>query len=72
MTNRSTSPASPLLSRADAAANLNIEPQTLATWACNGRYDLPYVKVGRCVKYKGADLDEFIALNTVGGGEVQH
>ncbi|MBS2005759.1 MAG: helix-turn-helix domain-containing protein [Cyanobacteria bacterium SZAS TMP-1] len=55
--------SSELLSRADAAAYLGVAKQTLAIWACTKRYDLPYVKVGRLVKYRKADLDQFIAKN---------
>lgn len=56
-----------LLSRKQAAEHLNIEPQTLASWACNGRYGLPFVKIGRRVMYRLADLEAFIARNTIGG-----
>lgn len=43
---------SELLSRADAAAYLGVAKQTLAIWACTKRYDLPFVKIGRLVKYR--------------------
>lgn len=55
-----------LMSRADAANYLGIKAATLATWACTKRYPLPLIKVGRCVKYRKADLDAFIAQNTIG------
>ena len=54
-------PVSDLLTRSQAAAYLNIKPQTLSVWLCTKRYPLPYVKVGRCVRYQRADLDAFIA-----------
>ena len=60
-----------LLSRNEAAKLLNIRPQTLAVWACTGRYRLPMVKVGRCVKYRQCDLDDFIARNIIGGETLQ-
>lgn len=56
-----------LTSRQGAAEFLNIKPQTLAAWATNGRYNLPFVKIGRRVMYRLADLDAFIASNVVGG-----
>lgn len=52
-----------LLSRNEAAQYLGIKPQTLAVWASTKRYDLSYVKVGRCVKYRQSDLDAFISAN---------
>lgn len=53
----------PLLTRNEAAKLLNIRPQTLATWACNGRYGLPFVKIGRRVMYRLADIEKFITAN---------
>lgn len=55
-----------LVSRKEAAAILGIEPNTLAVWACTGRHKLPYVKIGRYVKYRLEDLNAFIDKNTVG------
>lgn len=54
---------SDLLSRREAAAYLGLSEQTLAIWKCAGRYDLPYVKIGRLIKYRKADLDAFIERN---------
>jgi hypothetical protein len=53
----------PLLSRNAAAQMLDIMPNTLATWACTKRYDLPFIKIGRSVKYQLSDLEAFIANN---------
>ena len=54
---------SELLSRKEAAAYLGVAEQTLAIWKCTKRYDLPYVKIGKLVKYRKSDLDAFIARN---------
>jgi len=54
---------SELLNRREAAAYLGVSEQTLAIWKCTGRYNLPYVKIGRLVKYKKSDLDAFIQRN---------
>lgn len=54
---------SELLTRREAAAYLGVSEQTLAIWKCTGRYNLPYIKIGRLVKYKLSDLDAFIARN---------
>lgn len=56
---------SDLLTRKQAAEYLGLKSSTLAVWACNKRYDLPMIKIGRLVKYKLDDLDKFIAHNTV-------
>jgi excisionase family DNA binding protein len=53
-----------LLSRLQAAEYLGISAKTLAVWACTKRYNLPYVKIGRLVKYNRADLEAFIAERT--------
>jgi len=57
---------SELLTREDAAAYLGVRPQTLACWASTRRYGLRYIKVGRCVRYRKADLDRFLEARTVG------
>lgn len=57
-----------LLTREEAAAYLGILAQTLAVWASAQRYALPYVKVGRLVRYRRRDLDAFLEARTVGAG----
>ncbi len=52
-----------LVSRRDAARYLGVSEQTLAIWKCTGRYSLPFVKIGRLVKYRKIDLDRFISRN---------
>mgnify|MGYP003491382956 CR=1 FL=1 len=49
-----------LFTREQAADYLGVKTQTLSLWACTGRYDLPFIKVGRSVRYKRADLDAFL------------
>ncbi|HUX81496.1 MAG TPA: helix-turn-helix domain-containing protein [Halothiobacillus sp.] len=34
---------------------------TLEVWRCTGRYNLPYVKVGRLVRYPLKGIAEFLA-----------
>lgn len=51
---------SPLLSREKAAEYLGLQPQTLAVWASTGRYDLPYIRVGRSARYRQSDLDAWL------------
>lgn len=58
---------SELLSREQAASYLGVTSRTLAVWKSTGRYNLPVIKIGRLVKYRISDLDNFIARRTVGG-----
>jgi excisionase family DNA binding protein len=59
---------SDLLTRDQAAAYLGIATRTLAIWKWAKRYDLPYVKIGRLVRYKRSDLDAFIRRHSSGEG----
>ena len=56
-----------LLTRKEASQFLGIQENTLAVWATNKRYNLPFYKVGRLVKYKITDLEKFIQDNQRGG-----
>ena len=49
-----------LLTRAQAAEFLGVKVQTLSAWASSGRYKLPYLKVGRAVKYRTVDLQAWL------------
>lgn len=44
-----------------AAQVLEVKSATLCNWRTTGRYALPYIKVGRLVRYRVADLAEWIA-----------
>jgi len=49
------------LTRAEAAAYLGVNSQTLANWACTGKVQIPHHKVGRKVIYIKSDLDGYLA-----------
>jgi len=53
-----------LLSSDEAASYLGISPVTLAVWRSKKRGP-KYIKVGGCVKYSTADLENFIKKNTI-------
>jgi excisionase family DNA binding protein len=53
------------LNRKQAAEYLGLSEGTLAVWASTGRYQLPFIKVGRKVFYRQSDLDAFIDSNVV-------
>lgn len=53
-----------LMTTQQAAEFLGLKPSTLHVWKCTKRYNLPSIKVGRLVKYKKADLLQFIENNS--------
>ncbi len=57
-----------LLNRKEAAEYLGTTEGTLAVWACAKRYGLPFIKVGRLVKYRLTDLEAFLDSRTQNGG----
>ncbi len=57
-----------LLTPGDVAKILGVTLQTLAVWRCEKRYNLPYVKAGRLVRYLRSDIEEFITRRRQGGG----
>ena len=40
---------------------LDVSPGTLSVWRSTGRYALPFLKIGRKVRYRRADLDAWLA-----------
>jgi len=50
-----------LLTPKEVAAVLRLRECTLATWRCTGRADLPYVKIGRSVRYTADAVAAYIA-----------
>lgn len=57
----------PLLCEADAALFLGVKPTTLQVWRCTKRYPLPFIKVGRLVRYRQSALASFLQSRTQGG-----
>ncbi len=59
---------SALLTPAQAADLLGIEPQTLATWRCRQPRLLAWVEISpRCIRYRPEDIEDFIQKRTRGG-----
>jgi excisionase family DNA binding protein len=54
-----------LLTRKEAAEYLDCNEHTLAIWKCTKRYPLPYVKIGKNVRYRLSDLKDFIEKNVI-------
>lgn len=56
--------SNPLLDEVQAAQYLDVSPGTLSVWRCTGRYQLPFLKVGRKVRYRVSDLDAWLESRT--------
>lgn len=50
----------------EAAAYIGVSVDTLSVWRCVGRYNIPFIKVGRLVKYRKSALDSFLDSRTHG------
>ena len=55
----------PLFTEQQAADYLQTAPATLSIWRSTKRYNLPYIKVGRLVRYRKSALDAFLSSRTV-------
>lgn len=55
-----------LMTSDEAAKYLGVSPNTLANWRCHKLYGPDFVKVGQrgYIRYKKADLDQFVEKNT--------
>lgn len=60
----SSVPDSTLLDQSPAAAFLGLSESALQAWRTTGRYNLPFVKVGRRIKYRLGDLRQFLESRT--------
>ena len=56
-----------LLNEKQAAERLSVKPGTLQVWLSTQRVELPYIKLGRAVRYDAAELEKFLNRNTVQG-----
>lgn len=59
-----------MLTRKEAAEMLRIRPQTLASWACTSKVNIPYIKIGSRVVYRYSDIIQFIESNLVQREEI--
>lgn len=65
----SVSEPNTLLTRKQTAELLGVAIGTLEVWAATKRYNLPYIKVGRLVKYRRSDIERFIQSRRVAAPE---
>jgi predicted DNA-binding transcriptional regulator AlpA len=54
-----------LLDADEAAKMLGTTTGTLSVWRCTQRYDLPWVKIGRRVRYRLSAIQRFVESRTV-------
>lgn len=54
----------PLQINLEHATVLGVSKHTLNLWRSTGRYDLKFLKIGRCVRYATRDIAIFIKSNT--------
>jgi len=47
----------PLLTPKETANYLGVTEKTLAVWRCTQRYAIPFIKVGRLVKYSQTQIN---------------
>ena len=57
-----------LLDQNQAAQLLHVTPGTLSVWRSTGRYSIPFIKVGRSVRYRAADLNAWLESRTQANG----
>ena len=58
-------PLPELLNPRETSEILGVSVGTLAVWRCTNRYPLPYVKVGRVVRYRYGDVLDFLDSQTI-------
>lgn len=56
-----------LMTPEEVAEYLGISSETLNVWRCTKRYNLPYVKAGRLVRYRAEDVETFVVSRLQGG-----
>lgn len=57
-----------LVDEREAAKILDTKPSTLSVWRSTGRYALPFLKVGRKVRYRRSDLAAWLESRTRSSG----
>lgn len=57
-----------LLDENEAASFLSVKPGTLSVWRSSGRYPIPFIKVGRRIRYRRSDLHAWLESRTQTNG----
>ena len=60
-----------LIGYAELAELLGVEIQTLRTWICSGRHNLPHVRISpRCVRFRRGDVERWIEERSINGAKL--
>jgi hypothetical protein len=54
----------PLYSDKIAGPYLGLKAESMPVLRCKGRLNIPYIKIGRMVRYRKSALDAYLDLNT--------
>lgn len=60
----STVTAPALMDEKQTAEYLNVSTQTLSNWRCSGKYNLPFIRIGRAVRYRIDHLEKWLTSRT--------
>ena len=60
-----------LIDEHEAAAMLDLAPGTLSVWRSTGRYNIPFIKIGRKVRYSRTALNAWIESRTRSTGATE-
>ena len=54
-----------LMNEHEVAERLGVSPGTLRVWRCTKRHNLPFIKLGKSVRYDVAAVEQFITASTI-------
>ncbi|MHB1245996.1 MAG: helix-turn-helix domain-containing protein [Sulfuriferula sp.] len=60
-----------LVDETEAATILDVSPGTLSVWRSSGRYCVPFLKIGRKVRYSRKALDVWLESRTRSTGATE-
>ena len=60
-----------LVDETEAAEILDVVPGTLQVWRSTGRYNIPFIKIGRKVRYSRTALNAWIESRTRSTGATE-
>jgi predicted DNA-binding transcriptional regulator AlpA len=58
-----------LLTDPEFAKYCRLSPGTPAVWRSENRHSVPYIKIGRSVRYRFGDVKKWLKSREKGGGE---
>jgi excisionase family DNA binding protein len=58
-----------LLNREQTAELIGVAASTLDQWRCYRRHGLPFIRVGRLIRYKRSQIEAWLKSRTDDGGQ---